>query len=268
MKTINPDTKIAALLKQDARALEAIISLSPRFEKLRNPLLRKLMAGRASIRMASRIGGITIEDFFSKLEALGFQIDRSGQNPDETDKRTTPEFLKDLSPDLMVELDVRQEIESGKDPLHLILEKTKTLKPGQVLKLINSFEPVPLIVLLQKQGFESHVEVISPDLVITWLYSNKPVEIQGLDPAKSMGWDTVLKHFDHRLQSIDVRQLEMPLPMLTILDALEQLPPDQALYVHHKRIPLFLLPELADRHFDYRVKQVSDQEVHLLIFRP
>lgn len=268
MKTINPDTKIAALLKQDPRALEAIISLSPRFEKLRNPLLRKLMAGRASIRMASRMGGITTEDFFSKLEALGFQIDRTSQNPGAIELRETPVFLKDLSPNRTIELDVRPEIESGKDPLQLILEKIKALKPGQVLKLINSFEPVPLIVLLQKQGFESHVEVISPDLVITWLYSNKPVEIQGLDPAKSMGWDTVLKRFDHRLQSIDVRQLEMPLPMLTILDALEQLPPDQALYVHHKRIPLFLLPELADRHFDYRVKQVSDQEVHLLIFRP
>lgn len=268
MKSINPDTKIAALLRQDARALEAIISLSSRFEKLRNPLLRKLMAGRASIRMASRIGGVTMEDFFSKLEALGFQVDRSGQNPDETENRTTPEFLKDLSPDRTIALDVRPEIESGKDPLHLILEKIKDLKPGQVLKLVNSFEPVPLIVLLQKQGFESHVEVISPDLVVTWLYSNNPVEIQGLDPAKSMDWDTVLKRFDHKLQNIDVRQLEMPLPMLTILETLEQLPPDQALYVHHKRIPLFLLPELADRHFDYRVKEVSDQEIHLLIFRP
>lgn len=268
MKTINPDTKIAALLKQDARALEAIISLSPRFEKLRNPLLRKLMAGRASIRMASRIGGVTTEDFFSKLEALGFQIDRSGQNPDETEKRTTPEFLKDLSPDRTVDLDVRQEIESGKDPLQLILEKIKALKPGQVLKLINSFEPVPLIVLLQKQGFKSHAEVIKPDLVITWFYSAKPVEIQGLDPAKSMGWDNILKRFAQNVQTIDVRQLEMPLPMLTILEALEQLPADQALYVHHKRIPLFLLPELADRNFDYRIKQVSDQEVHLLIFRP
>lgn len=121
MKTINPDTKIAALLKQDPRALEAIISLSPRFEKLRNPLLRKLMAGRASIRMASRMGGITTEDFFSKLEALSFQIDRTSQNPDATELRETPEFLKDLSPDRTVELDVRPEIESGKDPLHLIL---------------------------------------------------------------------------------------------------------------------------------------------------
>ena len=41
---INANTKIAAILKQHPDALEAIISLNPKFEKLRNPLLRKLMA--------------------------------------------------------------------------------------------------------------------------------------------------------------------------------------------------------------------------------
>ncbi|HNR07864.1 MAG TPA: DUF2249 domain-containing protein [Saprospiraceae bacterium] len=267
MKPINPDTKIAVLLKQDPRALEAIISLSPRFEKLRNPLLRKLMAGRTSIQMASRIGGVNIRDFLSKLEALGFYIEGSGPVPAESKNRETPDFLKDLPPDRITELDVRPEIETGKDPLHLILQRLKDLKPGQVLKLVNSFEPVPLIELLQKQGYESHVEEISPDLVITWFYATRPVDIQGLDPAKTKGWEILLKRFDQKMQTLDVRQLEMPLPMLTILEALETLPPDQALYVYHKRIPLFLLPELAERHFDYRIKEVSDQEVHLLLFR-
>lgn len=59
----------------------------------------------------------------------------------------------------------------------------------------------------------------------------------------------------------------MPLPMLTILEALENLPEDKALFVYHKRIPVFLLPELAERKFDYRIKEISDGEVHLLIFK-
>jgi hypothetical protein len=66
---------------------------------------------------------------------------------------------------------------------------------------------------------------------------------------------------------VDVRHLEMPQPMITILDNLDHLPNETALYVYHKRIPVFLLPELAQRGFEYRIKEIQDGEVHLLIFR-
>ena len=55
--------------------------------------------------------------------------------------------------------------------------------------------------------------------------------------------------------------------MLTILEELDKLPADKALYVYHKRIPVFLLPELADRKFGYRIKEIDDGEVRLLIFK-
>ena len=45
---INAGTKIAAILKQNAAALDAIVAVNPKFEKLRNPILRKVMAGRSS----------------------------------------------------------------------------------------------------------------------------------------------------------------------------------------------------------------------------
>ena len=44
MSTINANTKIASIIKQHPGALEAIVSLSPKFEKLRNPILRKFTA--------------------------------------------------------------------------------------------------------------------------------------------------------------------------------------------------------------------------------
>jgi hypothetical protein len=55
--------------------------------------------------------------------------------------------------------------------------------------------------------------------------------------------------------------------MMTILEALDKLPADHALFVYHKRIPMFLLPELAERNFDYRIKEIGEGEVHLLIFK-
>ena len=59
----------------------------------------------------------------------------------------------------------------------------------------------------------------------------------------------------------------MPLPMHTILEALETLPADKALFVYHKRIPVFLLPELEERKFSYRIKEISNAEVHLVIYK-
>jgi hypothetical protein len=59
----------------------------------------------------------------------------------------------------------------------------------------------------------------------------------------------------------------MPLPMHTILEALETLPLGKALFVYHKRIPVFLLPELEQQGFNYRIQEISDAEVHLLIYK-
>ncbi|MBE2290679.1 MAG: DUF2249 domain-containing protein [Chitinophagaceae bacterium] len=266
--TITANTKIAALLKEHPESLETIISISPMFNKLRNPVLRKLMAGRTSIGMASKIGGCSVEDFFRKLEPLGFTIDRNTGDKGENVTNEKPDRLKDLTPDKISELDVRPVIEMGGDPLNLILEKIKSLGPGMVLKLLNTFEPIPLILLLKKKHFHSYVEVIADNYVVTYFYQENvqstelPVSVQG-----SADWDTILKQYEGRLTTIDVREMEMPRPMLTILGALDSLPTGNALFVYHKRIPIFLLPELADRKFDYRTKEISDSVVHMLIFK-
>ena len=267
---ININTKIAALIKHNPAALEAIISISPKFEKLRNPLLRKLIAGRTSIAMASKIGGCTENDFFKKLEPLGFEVNRATVTEDIAEVKKLPDFLKNIKPEQIVELDVRQVIESGKDPLNLIIQKVKTVQSGQVLKIINTFEPTPLMSLLKKQGFESFADNISDDLIETYFYKGESAIAGTVSEEKTKDntdWDEILKKYDGRIQNVDVRHLEMPQPMLTILEELDKLPIGYALLVHHKRIPVFLLPELNDRGFDYRIKEQSDNEVYLLIFK-
>ncbi|MBL7696982.1 MAG: DUF2249 domain-containing protein [Chitinophagaceae bacterium] len=264
---ISANTKIATILKHNPAALDAIVSISPKFEKLRNPILRKLMAGRASVSMASKIGGCQVNDFFIKLKPLGFDIDHL-TTAVENEKIAEPDFIKTLQPDQIVVLDVRPVLASGKDPLSLILESIKCLNDGQVLKIQNSFEPTPLMLLLQKQGFDSFANHINDNLVETWFYRKSAKERWEAPVVDgSTNWDEVVLKFTGRYHTIDVRDLEMPLPMLTILDALDKLPIGNALYVYHKRIPVFLVPELAQRGFDYRIKEIREGEVHLLIFR-
>lgn len=265
---VTVNTKIAALLKENPGSLDAIIGISPLFNKLRNPVLRKLMAGRTSIGMASKIGGCSVEDFFHKLEPLGFTVDRNAGDKGDSDINEKPDRLKDIQPDMISELDVRPVIESGGDPLNLILEKIKSLGPGMVLKLINTFEPIPLVLLLKKKNFQSYVEVVADNYVITYFYKDDSTKIEL--PASIQGeadWDNLLKQYEGKITTIDVREMEMPRPMMTILEALNSLPAGNALFVYHKRIPVFLLPELADRKFDYRTKEISDSVVHMLIFK-
>lgn len=270
MMTIDANTKIASLLKHHADALEAIVSISPKFTKLRNPLLRKVIAARTSIAMASKLGGCSVDDFFNKLQPLGFEIDKAAVVMEKVNEhKPVPWFVKNIAADKIIELDVRSVIESGKDPLDIIVKKVKALEPGAVLKIINSFEPTPLMHLLGKQGFESYAEAISDDVVNTYFYKKGVANIlnESKENDYSKGWDAILDQFDGMLETIDVRALEMPLPMHAILEALEVLPNDKALFVYHKRIPVFLLPELEEQQFSYRIKEISDTEVHLLIYK-
>jgi uncharacterized protein (DUF2249 family) len=268
MMIINANTKIAPILKQNPKALDAIISISTKFEKLRNPLLRKVMAGRTTLAAASKFGGCSINDFFQKLEPLGFEIDRKTKTIEE-EKKPVPHFITSLAKEQVIDLDVRPVIASGGDPLNLIMEKVKTIGPGQVLKIINTFEPTPLILMLEKKGFETYVEEMSQDHIETYFHKTPRSKTTdtGVLPAAADDWEKWLQKFADKIQKTDVRHMEMPKPMHTILGALDQLPCDTALYVYHKRIPVFLLPELAQRGFEYRIKEISDGEVHLLIFR-
>ncbi len=256
------------LLKDHPGALDAIISISPKFNKLRNPLLRKLMASRTSIAMASRIGKCSVNDFFEKLQPLGFSIDAKTEEITRNQEQNVPAFMKQATKENITELNVRPVIETGKDPLSLIIAKVKPLQPGQILKLINTFEPAPLVQLLGKQGFEAHTEMIHDDLVHTYFYKTKEVSIKEPNTNDaSEDWEETLHQFEGNTIIIDVRELEMPLPMLTILEELDRLPTDKALYVYHKRVPIFLIPELTERKYNYRIKEISDSEVHMLIYR-
>ncbi len=266
---INAETRLAPILKHHSGALDAIVNLRPHYEKLRNPILRKLMAGRTSIRQAAKIGGCTPEDFFNALLPLGFEIDR-GAVAAVVEDPAMPAFMQALQEEKVVTFDVRPILAGGKDPLSAILGKLKEIGEDEVLKIVNTFEPTPLMGLLKRQGYESYAKEIDADTVETWFCkttAGPATEPAPLPKNSDEGWAPVLARFGGKLTEVDVREMEMPQPMMTILDALEKLVPGNALFVHHKRIPVFLLPELKDRNFDFRVREVTNDYVQMLIFR-
>ena len=96
--------------------------------------------------------------------------------------------------------------------MNIILQNVKALQKGFVLKIINSFEPTPLMHLLGKQGFESYAENIRDELVHTYFYkqSENTPESGSKGSVSSEGWDEILNRFKARLVTIDVRKFESP----------------------------------------------------------
>lgn len=285
--TIDANTKISAILRESPAALETIIALSPRFARLRNPVLRKLMAARTTVAMASRIGGCTVQAFLQPLAKLGFTLGESTELlPGRTGVKETAGRVGEEAPEFhsVIELDVRPILSAGSDPLTDILKAVQTLGNDSALKIINSFEPQPLIALLEKKGFGSWTDRLGDHLVHTWFYKKEKTtpdipasHTRSANPqARSAGasqtgetaaWQAISDRYAGKQQTLDVRDLPMPLPMLTILESLDRLPPTRALLVDHKRIPVFLLPELAEKGFDYRIREVAEGHVQLLIFK-
>ena len=60
-------------------------------------------------------------------------------------------------------LDVRPFHERGEEPFEAIMDVVHALEEGQEFLLINSFDPKPLIRVLDKRGFDAVSREISPD---------------------------------------------------------------------------------------------------------
>lgn len=273
---INPKTKISVLIKSNALVVETLVAFNPHFSKLRNPILRNLLARRVSISDACKIGGCNIDDFLDKMVEIGFELESSSAL-NTSENLITPKVNEMLFPDDLevIELDVRPILAGKQDPLKLIIEKTAALKQGQCLKIINTFEPLPLINLLNKKGFHHRTERPDSETVITWFVKAdtaktdlKAIQNELTPKNTNDEFERLMQSFrPDRLHTIDVRELEMPLPMVTILENLQKLRNNEALFVYHKKVPVFLLPELKERGFQFSLQHTSHSKVNMLIYK-
>lgn len=269
---INSETKISALIKNNPESVEAIVSVNPRFRKLRNPLLRGILASRTSLGDAARIGKCNIEKLFNVLSKIGFEPENGIPGSSEINKNQGNTGISEaIRSSRVISLDVRPTLERGGDPFNEIMRELLVLPEGYVLEVINSFEPTPLIKIAQDKGFDSLVET-KEDIVYTWfIKAGKAKEdTRSDDMVFEISVDAHKERVarcNKKIREIDVRDLEMPLPMVTILKELEDMGENGALYVHHKKVPRYLLPELAERNFKTWIAEVDDHNVKLLIHK-
>lgn len=159
---ITPDIKIFELLEAYPQLENILIEISPLFVKLKKPVLRKTIARVTSIKQASVVGKVSLNDMINKLrEAVG-QGKGDFANVSEKNKEK-PSWLNDEN--VKLTYDAREDLDNGIQPLNKVIKETIALNPGEKYLLVTSFIPLPIIDLLEGKGFESFSAVINDNEV-------------------------------------------------------------------------------------------------------
>ncbi len=170
-----------------------------------------------------------------------------------------------------IRLDVRDDIKNGADPFKKIMEAAGSLKDGEALDLINSFEPFPLYSVLKNKGFEHATNKTPEGFEIIFFRnkeSSKPVKISE-EAGENQFADEDLKNLAHKRNTVklDVRGLEPPQPLLKIFSTLEELNDDTALHIIHERKPIHLYPRLKDAGYKFLTEETGDELYTIKIWK-
>lgn len=165
---------------------------------------------------------------------------------------TRPEF----DPAAIVDLDVRDDLIAGREPLARILSAVATLSPTGVLHVRTTFRPAPLLARLGSQGFQHHTESYSSDDWSTWFWR---AGISASPPA------SVVETTSLADDVMDLRLLPPPEPMLRIIERLERGDADFDVYLPFYPTPL--LPMLAQYQCALELVAEGSDGVHVRVAR-
>ena len=161
------------------------------------------------------------------------------------------EKFKDLPKEKIVDLDVRPELDAGRDPFNLIIKTLGNMGDDQVLHLIIVFEPVPLYTVLKMKGYEHSTEQADGLWHIYFYKSEK-----GAKADKNV--ETEEAASEPKTIEIDVRGLEPPEPMVKIIELLPQVGNNTTLLVHHHREPVMLYDKLEHLGFQAAAEKIQE----------
>ena len=124
-----------------------------------------------------------------------------------TDHRRT-DVLPEFDPAVLTDVDVRDDLRSGREPLARILAAAEALPPHGVLHVRSPFEPVPLYLALGQRGFAHHREAFAEDDWSSWFWrsASPPPAARAEAPVAPLPSGV-----------IDLRHLPPPEPLVAIL---------------------------------------------------
>lgn len=158
-----------------------------------------------------------------------------------------------------VELDVRPILAAGGEPFGSIMETVALLGPGEGLRLLAPFRPVPLFGALGSRGFtHQDREIGGGDWEVLFTPTAGPAAPTGEESAER--WSSPVMHLDNR-------GLMPPEPMVKVLGAAEAMQLGEVMEALLDREPTFLFPQLAQRGHEWRGGFDPDGTAYRLLVR-
>jgi uncharacterized protein (DUF2249 family) len=252
--------RVSQLLEEHPELLEVLVEASPAFAKLKNPLLRRTMPRLVTLAQAARIGGLEPAVLIERLNrALGVETPKEEAVAGDESKLGTPPPGWLASP-VGFHLDVRPILAAGGEPFGAIMAAAQEVRPGERLVLEAPFEPLPLYRVMQRKGFSAWCEQEGPEHYrVHFLRLGQRAKEHAARSLSEADWAS------YAAEVWVEANLEPPLPMMRVLEALARLEPGQRLLVHHVRRPVHLLARLEQDGHPYALREPGPGRVELLI---
>ncbi len=297
---IRAGDRVSTVIGMDESLVDVFVTLSPAFERLRRPAMRRVMARLVTVEQAARMAGVDVHELVARLNAhvaagddsaaadtsAGAAVRSGAPEPAEAGAAASlpsgpapvqggagiPRDLAAIPEAWRVELDVRAELRAGREPFSLIMAARRQVPAGGALAVRAIFEPVPLYAVMRKQGLTHFTERLAEEDWRVWFYAPDEHETPERHADDGAPTRTASSDVDVTTDSqgddvvvLDVRTLEPPEPMMRTLAALEELPATGTLVQLNVRIPQFLLPLLEERGFTYEVREQEPGLVRVFI---
>lgn len=155
--TITPQTRVGELLEHYPHLEEVLIAFSPGFAKLKNPVLRKTVGRVATLEQAAGIAGVSAPALVAALRhAAGEDAAEAAHHCDagpEGVPAEPPAWAEGL--EFVETFDADQMLDAGEHPLGKVMSASSALEAGQGVLILSSFQPAPLIEMLESKGYQA-----------------------------------------------------------------------------------------------------------------
>ncbi len=163
---ITPQTRIGEFLDTYPELEELLISLSPVFDKLKNPVFRRTVGKLSTFQQMALAGNNPIETIINSLRKA------AGQNQTEVIMNTSnnlyekPQWFDAAK--ISETFDAREMLQTGQHPLAEIIKRTSEMQTGQIFELVTPFAPMPLVEKVCANGLAAYVQTVSDSEIRTY----------------------------------------------------------------------------------------------------
>jgi DUF438 domain-containing protein len=163
---LNPETRIGDLLDKYPFLLEFLPTVSPKYKRLTNPIMRKTIGRIATIAKAANIGGFTTEELIAKIEGeinrkIMEEVHKPSAEPapptTEEEKQTRKEALRSI----ILDLHAGEDLETARKRFAKLIEN---IEPTEIVTLEQSLIDDGMDVSMLKKLSEVHIQIFKESL--------------------------------------------------------------------------------------------------------